>query len=98
MGVRVGLGAYLSLSLSLREAGWGWVLIRGWVLIKFFCLQDERLFEVGTNSRLGVYSNKYGNGKSYKHAYVIQLHQAVTVIVNKMVYDHVMSSTLFEQV
>ena len=98
----LGVGAYLSLSLSLslslREAGWGWALIRGWALIKFFCLQDGRLFEVGTNSRLGVYSNKYGNGKSYKHAYVIQLHQAVIVIVNKMVYDHVMSSTLFEQV
>ena len=96
------MGAYLSLSLSLslslREAGWGWALIRGWALIKFFCLQDGRLFEVGTNSRLGVYSNKYGNGKSYKHAYVIQLHQAVIVIVNKMVYDHVMSSTLFEQI
>ena len=40
--------------------GWGWALIRGWVLIKFFCLQDGRLFKVGTNSRLGTYSNKYG--------------------------------------
>ena len=88
----VGVGAYFSLSLRGREAGWGWALI------KFFCLQDRRLFEVGANSRLDAYSNKYGNGKSYKHAYVIQLHQAVTVIVNKMVYDHVMSSTLFEQV
>ena len=28
--------------------------------INFFCLQDGRLFEVGANSRLGVYSNKYG--------------------------------------
>ena len=40
--------------------GWGWALIRGWALIKFFCLQDGRLFEVGANSRLGAYSNKYG--------------------------------------
>ena len=32
----------------------------GWALINFFCLQDGRLFEVGTNSRLGAYSNKYG--------------------------------------
>ena len=41
--------------------GGGWALIRGWALIKFFCLQDGRLFEVGANSRLGAYSNKYGN-------------------------------------
>ena len=40
--------------------GWGWVLIRGWALINFFCLNDGRLFEVGANSRLGAYSNKYG--------------------------------------
>ena len=39
--------------------GWGWALIRGWALIKFFCLQDGRLFEVGANSRLSAYSNKY---------------------------------------
>ena len=26
-------------------------------LIKFFCLQDGRLFEVGANSRLGAYLN-----------------------------------------
>ena len=37
-----------------------WAVIRGWALIKFFCLLDGRLFEVGANSRLGVYSNKYG--------------------------------------
>ena len=57
-----GVGAYLSLSLSLRrrEAGWGWALILYWALIKFFCLQDGRLFEVGANSRLGAYSKKYG--------------------------------------
>ena len=56
-----GVGAYLSLSGSGRVVGWGWALIRGWALIKFFCLQDGRLFEVGANSRLGAYSNKYGN-------------------------------------
>ena len=53
-GTRKGLGVYLSLSLREREVGWGWALI------KFFCLQDGRLFEVGANSRLGAYSNKYG--------------------------------------
>ena len=37
-----GVGAYLSLSLRRREAGWEWALIRGWTLIKFFCLQDGR--------------------------------------------------------
>ena len=36
-------------------------LIRGWALIKFFYLQGGRLFEVGAYSRLGAYSNKYGN-------------------------------------
>ena len=43
--------------------GWGWALIRGWALINFFHLKDGRLFEVGANSRLGAYSNKYGNTK-----------------------------------
>ena len=41
-----------------------WALIRGWALINFFRLKDGRLFEVGANSRLGAYSNKYGNFKS----------------------------------
>ena len=60
-GTRKGVGVYLSLSFSLRgrAVGWGWALIRGWALIKFFCLQDGRLFEVGANSRLGAYLNKY---------------------------------------
>ena len=31
-----------------------------WVLINFFCLLDGRLFEVGANSRLGAFLNKYG--------------------------------------
>ena len=39
------MGAYLSLSGSEREVGWG---------------GGGRLFEVGANSRLGAYSNKYG--------------------------------------
>ena len=38
-----------------------WALIRSWAFINFFCLWDGRLFEVGVNSRLGAYSNKYGN-------------------------------------
>ena len=53
-GTRKGVGAYFSLSSRGREVGWGWALI------KFFCLQDGRLFEVGPNSRLSAYSNKYG--------------------------------------
>ena len=51
------MGAYLSLSGSGsgREVGWGGgVLIRGWALRNFFCLQDGRLFE------MGAFSNKYG--------------------------------------
>ena len=41
-GGLVGVGAYLSLSLSAREVGWGWALIRGWALMNFFCLQHGR--------------------------------------------------------
>ena len=37
-----------------EEVGWRWALIN------FFCLLDGRLFEVGANSRLGAFSNKYG--------------------------------------
>ena len=51
----MGVSAYLSL-IGMRR---GWALIRGWVLINFFCLWDRRLFEVGANSRLGAYSNNY---------------------------------------
>ena len=36
--------------------GVGW----RWALINFFCLLDGRLFEVGANSRLGAFLNKYG--------------------------------------
>ena len=39
--------------------GVGGALIQGWVLINFFCLSDGCLFEVGANSWLGAYSNKY---------------------------------------
>ena len=39
---------------------WGWAFIRGWALINFFCPLAECLLEVGANSRLGDYSNKYG--------------------------------------
>ena len=44
------VGTYLSLSVRGR----------GWALINFFCLLDGRLFEVGANSRLGAFLNKYG--------------------------------------
>ena len=30
----------------------------------FFCLWDGRFFEVGANSRLGAYSNKYGTSQN----------------------------------
>ena len=42
--------------MLLRET-----LIPYWELIYFSSLKDGRLFEVGANSRLGAYSNKYGN-------------------------------------
>ena len=59
--LRLRVGLLLSL-IGVFEvgSGVGWALIRGWALIKCFCLQDGRLSEVGANSRLGAYSNKYG--------------------------------------
>ena len=51
----------------------GWAFIRGWALINFFCLQDGRLFEVGANSRLGAYSNKYGSTGNIKETRVNKL-------------------------
>ena len=79
------MGAYLSLSGSGRVVGWGWALIRGWALIKFFYLQDGRLFEVGANARLGAYSNKYGmkkncSAKSSKKATSTQLKLYYSII------------------
>ena len=62
------MGAYLSLSLRGREVEWGWVLIRGWALIKFFWLKDGRLFEVG------AYSNKYGSFPVVNHYLSPALH------------------------
>ena len=46
--------------MSLIGRRRGWALIRGWAPINFFGLKDGRLFEVGANSRLGAYLNKYG--------------------------------------
>ena len=57
----------------------GWALVRGWALIKFFCLQDGRLFEVGANSRLGAYSNKYGIYIYSRDGLHIILHSAVHI-------------------
>ena len=45
---------------SLNRGGWGWPLI--WVWLGGG--GGGRLFEVGANSRLGAYSNKYGNCSS----------------------------------
>ena len=35
----------------------------GWALINFLGFQGGRLFEVGAYSKVGAYSNKYGNLK-----------------------------------
>ena len=43
--------------------GWGWSLIRLFEAgrsLTFSAFGMGRLFEVGANSRLGAYSNKYG--------------------------------------
>ena len=54
------MGAYLSLSGSGRWGGDGRLFEDGRLLNFSDCLQDGRLFEVGANSRLGTYLNKYG--------------------------------------
>ena len=55
------ISAYsISISILLSLKWVGWALIRGWAPINFFSLWDGRLIEVGANSRLGAYSNKYG--------------------------------------
>ena len=49
----MGLVAYLSLSGSGREVGWGGRLFEAGRLLTFSA------FRMGANSRLGAYSNKY---------------------------------------
>ena len=78
-GTRKGVGAYLSLSLRGREVGWGWVLV------KFFYLQDGHLFEVGANSRLGAYSNKYGR-YIFNTSPWIKLNYTLNQLTNSPVY------------
>ena len=70
------MGAYLSLSLRGTEVGW--VLIRGWALIKFFCFQDGCLFEVG------AYSNKYGIGFYFLSCKENYLSQCTTVLATML--------------
>ena len=50
----MGLVAYLSLSGSGREVGWGGRLFEAGRLLTFSA------FRMGANSRLGTYSSKYG--------------------------------------
>ena len=50
----MGVVAYLSLSGSGREVGWGGRLFEAGRLLTFSA------FRMGANSRLGAYSNKYG--------------------------------------
>ena len=51
------MGAYLSLSGSEREVGWG----GGGRLFEAGRLLTFSVFRMGANSRLGAYSNKYGS-------------------------------------
>ena len=73
-----------------------WVLIRGWALIIFFYLQDGRLFEVGANSRLGAYSNKYGtqNPSSSKYCTGWGRDGVVKKVSYRDALPHVQSLTL----
>ena len=67
----VGVGALLSLSGTGKEVGWGGRFFEAGRLLTFSAFRMDaysrwalirggRLFEVGANSRLGAYSNKYG--------------------------------------
>ena len=64
--------------------GWEWALIRGWALNNFFCLKDEHLFEVGANSRLGDYSNKYEDFAKVKSEAFLYNILLITVKQNKI--------------
>ena len=59
----------------------GW----GWMLVKFFNLQDGHLFEVGANSRLGAYSNKYGR-YIFNSSPWIKLNYTLNQLTNSPVY------------
>ena len=73
-----------------------WVLIRGWALIIFFYLQDGRLFEMGANSRLGAYSNKYGtqNPSSSKYCMGWGRDGVIKKVSYRDTLPHVQSLTL----
>ena len=66
------MGAYLSLSGSGTEVGWG----GGGRLFEAGCLATFSVFRKGAYSRLGAYSNKYGNCRYHpsKAQNVIKLH------------------------
>ena len=82
--LRLRVGLLLSL-IGVFEvgSGVGWALIRGWALIKCFCLQDGRLSEVGANSRLGAYSNKYGIWLKWKN---LKKKLKNTILLGRFIY------------
>ena len=57
----MGVVAYLSLSGSGREVGWGGRLFEAGRLLTFSAFRMGAYIEVGANLRLGAYLNKYGN-------------------------------------
>ena len=61
LGGGVGVVAYLSLSGSGREVGWGGRLFEAGRLLTFSAFRMGAYIEVGANLRLGAYLNKYGN-------------------------------------
>ena len=63
-GTRKGVDAYFSFSLRGREVGWGGRLFEAGRLLNFSA------FWMGTYSRLGAYSNKYGNDLNSKSALI----------------------------
>ena len=67
----MGLIAYLSLTGSGREVGWGGRLFEAGRLLTFSA------FRMGAYSRLGAYSNKYGNCPK-KFVSIDSLHRVTT--------------------
>ena len=53
------MGPYLCLIGRRGGGSGGMCLFETGRLLIFFCLWDGRSFEVGANSKLGAYSNKY---------------------------------------
>ena len=76
----------------------GCAFIRGWALINFFCLQDGCLFEVGTNLRLGAYSNKYCIQHNFLHNWSFLRQHSFHLFSEKSTATHILTFVLLPKI